>query len=653
MTQKILFLRGNTAQSTAYTGLAGEITIDTTANSIRVHDNLTAGGHLLLSQTAVDSQNTNIAVLRGNIVTLTANAGFQFNTLTSLTANAVSQQTAISSLNGTVATHTANIATLTGSTNTLMTNVATLTANAVTQDQTLRTLFANVGYQNDRITALDITVQGISSTQATDHNTLNTLSGTIGGYTANIVSLQNNMQNMIDSASAQATDISALQTAGTAQAANTTSRFTAVNTAIATANTVMTSYVNAVTTAWTANAGAQADAIAGANAAINSASINQLAYTQSYTDAVTAAWTANAGIQANAIVTLFANAGIQANAIASRVRLVAVPTSEMGAPGDIAGDFAKDANFAYVCTTTYDPTTSFVAVADGAGTSGRVFSHLETTLTSLPSFSLIGWTCTTSFGIDTVRAVTFPNANGKVTISVYGIVFQYTGGELYTFIRPSPPAIWKTIPLSTFQSPAYNNVSVESYIGANIGSLWANASSQAGLITTLQSNAGAQADAITAIGGAITAANSAARLYTDREIITVNSTITSVNNRISDANTAVVSYVDSVKANITTPSFVGNIGVSGNINLVGNVYCLDTFAYNVVSRNFVSGPLVVANNVLGNSITSTQSFRFANLTVAQVANVATPLPGTAVYNFEYRKLQVYTGLAWGNVDLSF
>jgi len=536
MQQKILFLRGNTAQSTAYTGLVGEITIDTTANSIRVHDNLTAGGHLLLSQDAVDLQNANISVLQGNIVTLTANAGFQFNTLTSLTANAVSQQTAIGSLTGTVATHTVNIAALTSTTNTLTANVATLMANAATQDQTLKTLFANVGYQNDRITTLDTTVQGISSTQVTDHNTLNTLSGTIGGYTANIASLQTDMQNMIDSASAQATDISALQTAGTAQAANTTSRFTAVNTAIATANTAMKGYVDTVT----AGVAAAIPDVSWVNVAINSASLNQLSYTQSYTDAVTVAWTANAGAQADAIT-------------GTNAAMVTANTAMKG----------------YVDA-----------------------------------------------------------ANTKMT--------SYVGDQITTA-----------------------NTTMTSYVDAVTTAWRANASSQAGLITTLQSNAGVQADAITAIGDVITAANRAAQLYTDREIITVNSTITNVNNDVLDLS----SYVDATnatnattiatKANIITPSFVGNVGVSGNINmLAGNVYCLDTFAINLVSKNIITGNVIGANVVnsnivLGNSIVSTQSFRFANLNTAQVATVSNPLPGTAVYNFDSTgNLQLYTGLRW-------
>ena len=40
----ILHRRGNLAVSNVYTGPAGEITVDTTLRSIRVHDGVTPGG---------------------------------------------------------------------------------------------------------------------------------------------------------------------------------------------------------------------------------------------------------------------------------------------------------------------------------------------------------------------------------------------------------------------------------------------------------------------------------------------------------------------------------------------------------------------------------------------------------------------------------
>ena len=47
MTKTIQHLRGTTAQNDAFTGAAGEITVDTTTNELRLHDGSTAGGHII------------------------------------------------------------------------------------------------------------------------------------------------------------------------------------------------------------------------------------------------------------------------------------------------------------------------------------------------------------------------------------------------------------------------------------------------------------------------------------------------------------------------------------------------------------------------------------------------------------------------------
>ena len=49
--------RGTTAQNDAYTGLEGEITVDTTTGAIRVHDGKTKGAMLLATQYFTPSQN--------------------------------------------------------------------------------------------------------------------------------------------------------------------------------------------------------------------------------------------------------------------------------------------------------------------------------------------------------------------------------------------------------------------------------------------------------------------------------------------------------------------------------------------------------------------------------------------------------------------
>ena len=50
--------RGTSTQHSSFTGLAGEITIDTTNNTVIVHDGSTAGGHRLAKYTEVQSAAT-------------------------------------------------------------------------------------------------------------------------------------------------------------------------------------------------------------------------------------------------------------------------------------------------------------------------------------------------------------------------------------------------------------------------------------------------------------------------------------------------------------------------------------------------------------------------------------------------------------------
>ena len=46
--------RGTAAQNNAFTGAAGEISVNTTNNSIRVHDGSTAGGHEVMKADATN-----------------------------------------------------------------------------------------------------------------------------------------------------------------------------------------------------------------------------------------------------------------------------------------------------------------------------------------------------------------------------------------------------------------------------------------------------------------------------------------------------------------------------------------------------------------------------------------------------------------------
>ena len=55
MPTTLQFRRGNTTQNNAFTGAAGEISVDTTTNTLRVHDGSTAGGEQVVGLTATQT----------------------------------------------------------------------------------------------------------------------------------------------------------------------------------------------------------------------------------------------------------------------------------------------------------------------------------------------------------------------------------------------------------------------------------------------------------------------------------------------------------------------------------------------------------------------------------------------------------------------
>jgi hypothetical protein len=55
MATAIQWRRGTTSQHSSFTGLAGEITVDTDLNTVIVHDGSTAGGHRIAKYTEVTS----------------------------------------------------------------------------------------------------------------------------------------------------------------------------------------------------------------------------------------------------------------------------------------------------------------------------------------------------------------------------------------------------------------------------------------------------------------------------------------------------------------------------------------------------------------------------------------------------------------------
>ena len=71
------FRRGNTTQNNSFTGTAGELSIDTTLDTVRVHDGSTAGGFELTQNAATQTLTNKTINLSSNTLTGTT---AQFNT---------------------------------------------------------------------------------------------------------------------------------------------------------------------------------------------------------------------------------------------------------------------------------------------------------------------------------------------------------------------------------------------------------------------------------------------------------------------------------------------------------------------------------------------------------------------------------------------
>ena len=52
MPTALQFRRGTTSQNNSFTGVVGEISVDTTLDTLRVHDGSTAGGFLVTSRSS-------------------------------------------------------------------------------------------------------------------------------------------------------------------------------------------------------------------------------------------------------------------------------------------------------------------------------------------------------------------------------------------------------------------------------------------------------------------------------------------------------------------------------------------------------------------------------------------------------------------------
>ena len=140
--------RGTTTQHSSFTGLAGEITVDTTLDTLIVHDGSTAGGIRLAKYSEV------VSAAEGDISSVVAGAG--------LTGGSTSGAATINAIGGTGITVNADDITI-DSTVTTLTGTQTLTNKTLTTP-TLTSPVFNTGVSGSAILDSD-TMAGVSATK--------------------------------------------------------------------------------------------------------------------------------------------------------------------------------------------------------------------------------------------------------------------------------------------------------------------------------------------------------------------------------------------------------------------------------------------------------------------------------------------------------
>jgi len=206
---KVLLKRGNTVQNNNYTGVSGELTIDTQLKTLRVHDGVTAGGNAITALGAIGSySNTNTAAYLASQSITSANIG-AFQTFAN--SNAATQTTSINSINANVGAYqtfaNSNAATQTTSINSINANVGAYqtfaNANAATQTTEINSLQAN-------ITAANTAITNLTSNAAIQATLLDTLTG-------NAATQSQVLDTLTSNAAAQASSLTTLLSNAVAQ----------------------------------------------------------------------------------------------------------------------------------------------------------------------------------------------------------------------------------------------------------------------------------------------------------------------------------------------------------------------------------------------------------------------------------------------------
>ena len=215
---KVLLKRGNTVQNNNYTGVSGELTIDTQLKTLRVHDGVTAGGNAITASGAIGSySNTNTAAYLASQSITSANIG-AFQTFAN--SNAATQTTSINTINANVGAYqtyaNSNAATQATSIDSINANVGAFqtlaNANAATQTTGISAVNANVTAANSAIQSLSANIGTLVAGAPGALDTLLELGNALGNsssFSSTVVNWLGNITSNVTAANSRITILDA------------------------------------------------------------------------------------------------------------------------------------------------------------------------------------------------------------------------------------------------------------------------------------------------------------------------------------------------------------------------------------------------------------------------------------------------------------
>jgi len=543
---------------------------------------------------AIDAED--IPAIRTSIGSLQTQITANSATLSALQTNAVSQASQITGANVAIITaNTAMKAYVDANAVVQANNIAGAwaTANAAVSASALVPINANIVSIQSNVTAANLTAYWLA-------NTVNSgLVPAVSSLWANLTAA-NTASTTANTAMKAYVDSANTAVKGYVDSANTVMT-NYVGNQVTTANTAMKSYADArdtaITTAWTANAaaqaglitslqsnaGAQADSIAGANAAIITANTAMKAYADAQDTAITTAWTANAGAQADALVALTANAASQNTTL-----------------NTLTGNIANLSN------VTLNLASSITGIITGSGfiTPAQLTANLTTINSNVANVAV-------NVTVHTGNIISIGNSIGNILTNQ-----SFIQSNLITLYSNAASQHAQIIAANTYNVTRTDTLTGQ--LSSNVTAANAQISTMGNTLTNTVSDVTSLKNIVYGfLGGTIGAYNDAnVSVYlasgNNATITSINANITAANAAIITANTAMKGYVDAV-----TTAWTSNAGAQAN-QLTGANAAIVTA--NTAMRGYVDARTYTNANVTSYLVSATGNISAGNITVTGAIN---------------------------------